>query len=29
MHNDYALAPDKIEIKREMFSEYQLNCRFL
>ena len=24
LHNDYTLAPDKIEIKREMFSEYQL-----
>ena len=24
MHNDYPLAPDKIEIKREMLSEYQL-----
>ena len=24
MHNDYPLAPDKIEIKREMVSEYQL-----
>ena len=23
-HNDYPLAPDKIEIKREMLSEYQL-----
>ena len=25
LHNDYPLAPDKIEIKREMLSEYQLN----
>ena len=25
LHNDYLLAPDKIEIKREMFSNYQLN----
>ena len=25
LHNDYLLAPDKIEIKREMLSEYQLN----
>ena len=24
LHNDYHLAPDKIEIKREMLSEYQL-----
>ena len=24
LHNDYLLAPDKIEIKREMVSEYQL-----
>ena len=24
LYNDYPLAPDKIEIKREMFSEYQL-----
>ena len=24
-NNDYSLAPDKIEIKREMLSEYQLN----
>ena len=24
LHNDYPLAPDKIEIKREMLSEYQL-----
>ena len=24
LHNDYHLAPDKIEIKREMMSEYQL-----
>ena len=24
MHNDYPLAPDKIEIKREMLSEYQI-----
>ena len=23
LHNSYALAPDKIEIKREMLSEYQ------
>ena len=23
LHNDYPLAPDKIEIKREMLSEYQ------
>ena len=25
MHNDYLLAPDKIEIKKEMLSNYQLN----
>ena len=24
LHNDYPLAPDKIEIKRQMLSEYQL-----
>ena len=24
LHNDYSLAPDKIEVKREMLSEYQL-----
>ena len=24
LHNDYPLAPDKIEIKREMMSDYQL-----
>ena len=24
LHNDYHLAPDKIEIKREILSEYQL-----
>ena len=24
LHSDYPLAPDKIEIKREMLSEYQL-----
>ena len=24
LYNDYPLAPDKIEIKREMLSEYQL-----
>ena len=24
LHNDYPLAPDKIEINREMSSEYQL-----
>ena len=24
LHNDYLLAPDKIEIKREILSEYQL-----
>ena len=25
LHNDYPLATDKIEIKREVLSEYQLN----
>ena len=24
LHNDYPLAPDKIEIKRQMLSDYQL-----
>ena len=24
LHNDYPLAPDKIETKRKMLSEYQL-----
>ena len=24
LHNDYPLAPDKIEIKREMLSDYQV-----
>ena len=24
LHNDYPLAPDKIEIKREMLCDYQL-----
>ena len=24
LHNDYSLAPDTIEIKREMLSDYQL-----
>ena len=24
LHNDYPLAPDKIEIKREMLSDYKL-----
>ena len=24
LHNDYPLAPDKIEIKRKMLSNYQL-----
>ena len=24
LHNDYPLAPDKIKLKREMLSEYQL-----
>ena len=25
LHNDYSLAPDKTENKREILSEYQLN----
>ena len=25
LHNDYPLTPDKIEIKREMLSNYQIN----
>ena len=25
LHNDYPLAPDNLEFKREMLSEYQLN----
>ena len=25
LYNSYTLAPDKIELKREMLSEYQLN----
>ena len=29
LHNDYPLAPDKIEIKREMLSEYQLKIAAL
>ena len=29
LHNDYALTPDKIEIKREMLSEYQLMIGYL
>ena len=24
LHNDYPLAPDKIEIKKEMLSDYEL-----
>ena len=24
LHNDYPLAPDKVEIQREILSEYQL-----
>ena len=28
-HNDYLLVPDKIEIKREMLSEYQLKIAAL
>ena len=24
LHNDYTLDPDKIEVKREMLSKYQL-----
>ena len=26
LHNHYPLTPDKIEVKREMLCEYQLNC---
>ena len=29
LHNDYALAPDKLEIKREMLSNYQLKIAHL
>ena len=29
LHNDYPLAPDKIEIKREMLSDYQLKLEDL
>ena len=29
LHNDYPLAPYKIEIKREMLSEYQLKSAYL
>ena len=29
LHNDNLLAPDKIEIKREMLSEYQLKIAYL
>ena len=29
LHNDYSLAPDKIEIKREMLSNYQLRVSYL
>ena len=29
LHNDYSLTPDKIEIKREMLSEYQLMIGYL
>ena len=29
LHNDYPLAPDKIEIKREMLSDYQLKIEDL
>ena len=29
LHNGYRLAPDKIEIKREMLSEYQLKLAVL
>ena len=28
LHNDYLLAPDKIEIKREMLSDYQLKIAY-
>ena len=26
-HNQYPLAPDKLEVKREIFSDYQLKIR--
>ena len=29
LYNDYTLAPDKIKIKKEMFSEYQLKIAYL
>ena len=29
LHNNYSLAPDKIEIKWEMYSEYQLKIAYL
>ena len=29
LHNDYPLAPDKIKIKREMLSDYQLKIAYL
>ena len=29
LHNDYPLAPDKIEIEREMLSDYQLKITHL
>ena len=29
LHNDYPLAPNKVEINREMLSEYQLKIAFL
>ena len=29
LHNDYPLAPDKTEIKREILSEYQLKIAHL
>ena len=29
LHNDFPLAPDKTEIKKEMFSEYQLKIAAL
>ena len=28
LHNDYPLAPDKIEIKREMLSDHQLKIAY-
>ena len=29
LHNDYPLAPDEIEIQREMLPEYQIKITYL